>query len=164
MTNLAASLSKESNDMPNQHTVYWPAKDLEILRKLWMTDMTTAKIGEAMGRSKNSIVGKAHRLNLPGRGSPIKSNGHPPKPRILRVPPNVATLPPLKSAVVIVRELPPMVVGNLPDSYGCQYPIGELREPNFRFCDAPRQRGRSYCDEHHDLCWKMPPALRDMAA
>lgn len=58
----------------------WTKDELETLRTLWvLTDeetgkpaLSTAKIGERMGRGKSSIVGKVHRLNLPGRPSPIK--------------------------------------------------------------------------------------------
>lgn len=35
---------------------------------------SSAKIGAAMGVTKNSVIGRAHRLNLPGRASPISGN------------------------------------------------------------------------------------------
>jgi GcrA cell cycle regulator len=37
----------------------------------WDAGFTTAEIGERMGISKNSVIGRAHRLRLPSRGSPI---------------------------------------------------------------------------------------------
>jgi GcrA cell cycle regulator len=59
----------------------WPPEDIARLRELWATGMSTAKIGQAMGRTKSAVVGKAHRLDLPGRKSPIKKAAAPaPKP------------------------------------------------------------------------------------
>jgi GcrA cell cycle regulator len=48
--------------------------DLEIaeVRALWAEGHSTAEIGRRLGRSKNSVVGKSHRLCLPLRPSPIK--------------------------------------------------------------------------------------------
>ncbi|MGH6822588.1 MAG: GcrA family cell cycle regulator [Methylocella sp.] len=35
---------------------------------------------------------------------------------------------------------------------GCRFPIGEPRADEFRFCNAPRHAGCSYCEEHAKLC------------
>jgi GcrA cell cycle regulator len=45
------------------------------LRQLWAEGHSTAEIGRMMGLSKNAIVGAAHRLDLPGRPSPIRRAG-----------------------------------------------------------------------------------------
>ena len=37
----------------------------------WEAGFSTAEIGRRMGISKNSVIGRAHRLQLPSRGSPI---------------------------------------------------------------------------------------------
>ena len=46
----------------------WPANDIATLKALWpdRTKSTTA-IGRVIHRSKNAVVGKAHRLDLPPR-------------------------------------------------------------------------------------------------
>lgn len=31
---------------------------------------------------------------------------------------------------------------------GCRWPIGEVREPGFKFCCASKLRGSSYCETH----------------
>jgi GcrA cell cycle regulator len=47
--------------------------EVETLTALWCAnDLSTFEIATAMRRSKNSIVGKAHRLGLPAKPSPIK--------------------------------------------------------------------------------------------
>ncbi len=50
----------------------WTAEAIEALRALWAEGHSTAEIGRRMGISKNAVVGKAHRLNLPARPSPIR--------------------------------------------------------------------------------------------
>lgn len=50
----------------------WTDQMVEDLRVMWKQGLTTAEIGKKLGVSKNSIVGKVHRLGLSGRPSPIK--------------------------------------------------------------------------------------------
>ncbi|MDD4556605.1 MAG: GcrA family cell cycle regulator [Alphaproteobacteria bacterium] len=50
----------------------WTDEVVEELRKLWAEGLTTSEIAKKLGVSKNSIVGKVHRLGLSGRPSPIK--------------------------------------------------------------------------------------------
>lgn len=49
----------------------WPAKTIVRLRKLWGEGMPTVEIGLTLGYSKSAVCGKARRLDLPRRGSPI---------------------------------------------------------------------------------------------
>ena len=50
----------------------WTDQMVEDLKIMWKQGLTTAEIGKRLGVSKNSIVGKVHRLGLSGRPSPIK--------------------------------------------------------------------------------------------
>jgi len=50
----------------------WTAEAIETLKALWAEGHSTAEIGRRMNISKNAVVGKAHRLNLPARPSPIR--------------------------------------------------------------------------------------------
>lgn len=56
--------------MPIDWIVWSPAKVAE-LQKLWAAGYPTEEIGRRMNVSKSAIVGKAHRLHLPPRKSPI---------------------------------------------------------------------------------------------
>ena len=63
----------------------WTEKMVEDLKIMWKQGLTTGEIGKRLGVSKNSIVGKVHRLQLSGRPSPIKKRKmrqlpQPPKP------------------------------------------------------------------------------------
>ena len=50
----------------------WTPELIKDLKKLWNKGLTTVEIGNRLGMSKIAIVGKAHRLGLEGRPSPIK--------------------------------------------------------------------------------------------
>lgn len=50
----------------------WTDEMVDQLRAMWKEGLTTGEIGKRLGVSKNSIVGKVHRLGLSGRPSPIK--------------------------------------------------------------------------------------------
>lgn len=60
----------------------WTDEMVEELKRLWAEGVTTGEIGRRLNISKNSIVGKVHRLGLSGRPSPIKkkSEDAPAKP------------------------------------------------------------------------------------
>ncbi len=57
----------------------WGADTIERLRALWAEGHSTAEIGRRMGVTKNAVVGKAHRLQLPARPSPIRRDGSVPR-------------------------------------------------------------------------------------
>ncbi|WP_428491397.1 GcrA family cell cycle regulator [Rhodopila sp.] len=77
----------------------WDENTIRDLRDLWSQGLSTAAIGRRLGVSKNAIVGKAHRLDLDARPSPIRRDVM--KPAVDRPAPysRVAgpTLPPLAS-------------------------------------------------------------------
>jgi GcrA cell cycle regulator len=47
--------------------IEWTPKVVLSLRQLWDEGHSTAEIGRRLGVSKNAVVGKAHRLDLPSR-------------------------------------------------------------------------------------------------
>lgn len=81
--------------MPARRGDAWPEDLVARLRELWDEGHSAAEIGRRIGMSKNAVVSKAHRLDLPERPSPIK-RGAPPK---VRPAPRAGatTLPPLPS-------------------------------------------------------------------
>ena len=50
----------------------WTEERITLLRKLWAEGYSASRIGKELGVSKNAVVGKAHRIKLPPRPSPIK--------------------------------------------------------------------------------------------
>ncbi len=150
------------------------------LKALWLQEsprLSAQQIGIKLGLTKNQVVGKALRMNLPSRESPIirQRDGAKSQPRILRV--KGPTLPPLGAPVApgalacddtstvapeAAQRRPQANAGNARD---CCWPIGEPGMASFRFCGEPvEQRGRPYCDEHHALAWVSRASIQRQAA
>lgn len=51
----------------------WTDETIARLRELWGQGLPTAEIGRQLEITKNAVVGKAHRLGLPPRPSPIRN-------------------------------------------------------------------------------------------
>ena len=52
----------------------WTDERIELLKKLWEEGMTASQIAEELGEvSRNAVIGKAHRLGLQSRPSPVVS-------------------------------------------------------------------------------------------
>ena len=75
----------------------WNEDTITRLRVLWDEGHSTAEIGRRMGVSKNAVVGKAHRLALPARPSPIRRGEGASADRAAPAPRRAGgpTLPPL---------------------------------------------------------------------
>lgn len=144
----------------------WSPERIEQLRKLWNEGHSTRTIASMMGMTKNAIIGKAHRLHLPGRGNPIRRDGVVNPKRLKRA--RGATLPPLASVSPAAappsaaRPAPPPTPINtrVRPCSPCCWPIGEPGKPDFRFCDAGAMPGRPYCEPHCALAYvaKSDPA------
>jgi GcrA cell cycle regulator len=56
----------------------WTDERIERLTTLWTQGMTASQIAEELGGvSRNAVIGKAHRLGLQSRPSPVKPNEEP---------------------------------------------------------------------------------------
>jgi GcrA cell cycle regulator len=60
----------------------WTPELIEQLAVFWKQGLSTAEIGRRLGVSKNAVVGKAHRLLLDPRPSPLK---RPPVRRVVGI-------------------------------------------------------------------------------
>ena len=146
----------------------WTDTVISNLRRLWDEGHATAEIGRRLGVTKNAVIGKAHRLELPRRPSPIQQNSQTarksgPRPKV--VPP----APPLPAAPVqtVPAPLPtPAAPSRKGASQPCCWPIGEPGRPGFRFCDDAADEGKPYCAEHRALAYvkTSQPALASRAA
>ena len=65
----------------------WTEERLAELRKLWDQGLSISQIGDALGVSRNAIAGKAHRMGLPKRPSPISKSASEPKKTAKPKPP-----------------------------------------------------------------------------
>lgn len=59
----------------------WTDERIDTLKSMWEKGMTASQIAEALGGvSRNAVIGKAHRLGLQSRPSPVKPNEPEAKP------------------------------------------------------------------------------------
>jgi GcrA cell cycle regulator len=158
----------------------WTTEAIERLKALWAEGHSTAEIGRRMGISKNAVVGKAHRLNLSARPSPIRRDATPRPAPVPRAPRPVPTpmqrlvqppvmrpaappaLPPQASAPPVVRSFP--APRPRTGSRSCCWPIGEPGTAGFRFCGGEPMAAKPYCMEHAALAYVKPRDRREDAA
>lgn len=164
----------------------WTEEAIARLRELWAEGHSTAEIGRRMGISKNAVVGKAHRLNLTARPSPIRREGDEQAPRA-SVPRRVTgpTLPPLTATAPVAPPSPPLprpapaairveapkpqIVRPVPvvrslRTQNCCWPLGEPGTRSFRFCDADATHGKPYCTDHAAVAYVRVRDKREEAA
>jgi len=149
-------------------SIDWTDNTIARLRALWDEGHATAEIGRRMGITKNAVVGKAHRLELPARQSPIiRGMSRTSSTRQLRaerptVPPlpSALTRPAAMPAAIPAAPPPPVPRRHGPSGQPCCWPLGEPGRPGFRFCDEGTAPGRPYCPEHASLAY-LPRPTRD---
>ena len=64
----------------------WDDSNVSKLRELWDQGLPTAQIGKLLGFTKNAVVGKAHRIGLERRPSPIRRTAVKPDRKKARSP------------------------------------------------------------------------------
>jgi GcrA cell cycle regulator len=149
----------------------WTVDRIAELTRLWNEGLSTAEIGKHLGISKNAVVGKAHRLRLAARPSPIRRMAvRPAAPRVPRAAPH-APLPalPAKAAIASPRPAPlptptpiaapPPAAATAPrtrvevpaallSNQRCMWPVGHPGDGDFHFCGERALVGKPYCAAH----------------
>ena len=113
----------------------WTDERLDELKKLWAEGLSISQIGEALGVSRNAIAGKAHRMGLPKRPSPIS-----------------------KSKTEKAKSVSDKEEQDLPlrlelrqlewSRSKCCWPSGDPKHNGFSFCGAAIVPGKPYCLAH----------------
>jgi GcrA cell cycle regulator len=154
----------------------WTPEQISDLTRLWGEGLTTAEIGKRLGISKNAVVGKAHRLHLPARPSPIKRTGprpavyrpatprQPSAPRAPQAPrePRAPSQLSQTSAAALralanqpsAKRMPMMALS----ASTCRWPIGDPGDTEFHFCGERSLDSKPYCSAHSSIAYvKMKP-------
>jgi len=138
----------------------WTDERIAQLKKMWKEGKSAADIAKflAKGVTRNAVIGKAHRMGLSGRPSPIKKAPPAPKKTVAKKEiKKAAPVAPLKKAAApvvsgvrhnpLTRELaeprkfekeaiPPgggVALIDLTERM-CKWPIGDPKEDDFTFC------------------------------
>ena len=117
----------------------WTEERIADLKRMWTAGHTVSCIGNALGVSKNTVIGKAHRLKLPSRSSPIRLSTSPRRPKPA----------PMAKRVTKVKPKPILRLARPRNGApACLWPSGDPGEAEFHFCGAETVPGKPYCPEH----------------
>ena len=124
--------------------------------------MPTAQIGKLLGFTKNAVVGKAHRIGLERRPSPIRRTAIKPDRKKARSP----IVPTLKfesskekPKEALKQQIFQPAVKNLfinQTKRGCEWPEGHPDESDFKFCGKDRFEDKPYCLDHCAVAYVIP--------
>jgi GcrA cell cycle regulator len=147
-----------------------------MLKAGWEGGMTASQIAEQLGEgvTRNAVIGKAHRLGLEARPSPVKAGEEeetaaapvaavaapaaapapaPPPPAPVAVRP--AAKKPVRGGKVAKTTLLDL------NEKICKWPIGHPGEADFHFCGKASQAGFPYCTEHCLVAYQAQLPRRD---
>ena len=144
----------------------WTDEAVEELKKMWDKGMTTGQIAKALNVTKNSIIGKVHRLCLTARPSPIKksstkdaekksvTSSKKTEKATSKTTETKESKKVIEKANDIVEPQKNNVVEelNIPlvklDNHTCRWPLGDPKDEDFCFCGKRIKTGQTYCEEH----------------
>lgn len=120
----------------------WTDERIEQLRTLWTQGRSASEIAAIFGDvSRNAVIGKAHRLGLSGRPSPIKkADAKPRRPE------------PQQRRLAVVHTF---------GERQCKWPVGDPKDPDFHFCGCAAQPGMPYCAEHAAIAYQPTRSKRE---
>ena len=141
----------------------WNEENVARLRELWDQGLPTAQIGKLIGFTKNAVVGKAHRIGLERRPSPIRRTAVKPDRKKARSPVmpklNFETSKEITNIQSKETSAFQPLVNSLftqPKKRGCEWPEGHPDEPEFHFCGKERFEEKPYCLNHCAIAYIIP--------
>ena len=155
----------------------WTEDKVSQLRELWDQGLPTSQIGKILDFTKNAVVGKAHRIGLERRPSPIKRNIMKPDRKKARAPmvPNLSVS--LKSDSDFNQKVDSdydlsKSQGKYLAQYllmskkntGCEWPNGHPNESSFFYCGHEKVEGKPYCTKHCEQAYVTADKLKSEEA
>lgn len=137
---------------------------VERLSALWLEGHSSSQIARELGNgiTRNSVIGKIHRLGLCGpttkRHNRIPGLG----PKYIRPTPVKPIIPmDLSEPKPLMMDGKPVTVMNAKSCH-CRWPHGEVGTASFSYCGATISHG-SFCEYHSGKVY-VPPHKKDDAA
>jgi GcrA cell cycle regulator len=105
----------------------WTEEAIARLRVLWDRGVSASVIGRDLNMSRNAVIGKAHRIGLTGRPSPIRRQH--------------------QAEVVFFPTLSQL------ENDMCKWPL-DLPGSQFRFCGCKTSDKGPYCADHRAKAYR----------
>lgn len=150
----------------------WSEEHVERLKKFWSDGFSCSQIAARLGRgfTRNSVIGKVHRLGLSGRVT-LSRKPHPPRrtyaarprqPKSLGHPWNPVqqlkhepwirqqepVIPPDERQPILVRKDDGLHANDKLTETSCRWPCGDVGDADFGFCGHTKVPGLPYCAPH----------------
>ena len=120
----------------------WTQERLETLKILWNEGLSISQIGQKLGVTRNAVAGKAHRLGLPKRQSPISVASTSTRTKAKKTDQETSELP-LRLALRKISW----------SRSKCVWPSGDPKTTEFSFCGEPIEPREPYCYRHCVLAY-----------
>lgn len=146
---------------------FWNEERINHLKRMWDEGLSSTQIGKEIGCSRNAVIGKAFRLQLPARKPRIWPEGTEslPRPRKVRmkmkfksVGPHAPSGPPQAPQELSVSTPAPKSSRSVGieglQEHHCRYIVSPDGE-EVRYCGAQKASG-SYCGYHARMCYHFP--------
>ena len=129
----------------------WTDASVSILTSRWAAGHNSRAIANELGTTRGAVIGKAHRLHLPG---PEKKQAVVRINRVARTKPRKpAKFPFLARQRAPAPQAGPVTFCDLQPRH-CRWMRGEPSEQ--LYCGADRRDGSIYCSTHHNLAYPRP--------
>lgn len=153
----------------------WTDERIAQLKSGWEGGKTASQIAEQLGEgvTRNAVIGKAHRLGLEARPSPVKAGDDTEATPVAAAPtasaaPSVVTHVPAAPAAARPIAKKPARTGKAAKTSlldlsekVCKWPIGHPGDSDFHFCGKASQAGFPYCTEHCLVAYQAQLPRRD---
>ena len=140
----------------------WTDERVALLKKLWGEGKTAAEIAKELGGvTRNAVIGKAHRLKLSNRVSPIQQNNK----KVTKAPEEkpVAKMSPSNMNGESHIKVKGVKMADLKERM-CRWPIGDPRDEDFHLCGCDAVPGLPYCVDHAKIAYQAATRSRVLQA
>lgn len=127
----------------------WTDERVGLLKQMWGAGKTAAEIAQHLGGgiTRNAVIGKAHRLGLSGRISPISTK------KIEKTHHVPAAAAALIAEPVYEKSATSVSMLELSEKT-CRWPLGDPKKSGFHFCGARPAPGVPYCGHHAAMAYQ----------
>jgi len=128
----------------------WTKERIAKLQKMWEKGSSASQIAEELGDvTRNAVIGKAHRLGLSRRPSPVKTpEKKKPKPKAKAKKESKVEQEQVVTLLMLTERI-------------CKWPIGHPGEPDFHFCGLKSTPGQPYCADHAAIAYQERSSKKD---